>query len=234
MVRDLLTARVSPLVGIYVHGSAALGGFGPASDLDVLAVADDETDVDWPEVGRALLRDSLHGRPLELSVVTRSAAARPTAPWPYLLHVNSGEDRYVIGDGGDPDLISHYAVVRAAGVPLFGPDPASVVGAVGRGVLLRYLRDELEWGCAEADQRYAVLNACRAVAYGEDGVLLSKLAGGQWMLDRTGPDPLVITAMQSQRDGADQGPCTSSARAFVEESITRLAAVLGSEGTSSP
>src|SRR5919202_1336179 len=34
-VAELCERWLPRLVGVYVHGSAALGGFGPASDLDV-------------------------------------------------------------------------------------------------------------------------------------------------------------------------------------------------------
>lgn len=223
----VLTLHVPALVGVYLHGSAALGGFGPSSDLDVLVVADAEAD--WAGVGDALLVASRGGRPLELSVVDARAAAEPAPPWPFLLHVNSGDGRCVLGgEGGDPDLIAHYAVVRAAGIRLDGAEPSSVIGAVDRAALLDHLIDELRWGRDEADQRYAVLNSCRAVAYAQEGTLSSKMAGGAWWLKRFGPTPLVTAALQAQRAGIDLGPCAPPARAFVEESIARLAGALGS------
>jgi hypothetical protein len=219
----VLIAQATTVVGVYLHGSAALGGFGPASDLDVLVVVRDDPDLDWEPVGDTLLRTAGGGRALELTVVRSRDAAAPAPPWPFLLHVNSGEHRHVVGgEGGDPDLIAHYAVVRAAGLALHGPDPSAVVGAIEREVLLGYLTEELEWGRAEADQRYAVLNACRAVAYGERGVLMSKIAGGRWWLEQFGPAPLVASALAAQTAGVDLGPCSPGARAFVEAAIARL------------
>ncbi|WP_223406485.1 nucleotidyltransferase domain-containing protein [Occultella gossypii] len=136
-ISGLLTAELTTVVGIYLHGSAVLGGFGPTSDLDVLVVVRDEPDLDWDSVGSALLRAADGGRALELSVVRSSAAAAPAPPWPFVLHVNSGARRCVLGgDGGDPDLIAHYAVVRAAGLPLYGPGPSAVVGRIERDVLI--------------------------------------------------------------------------------------------------
>ncbi|CAM3498691.1 nucleotidyltransferase domain-containing protein [Occultella aeris] len=222
-ISDLLTAQLTSVVGVYLHGSAALGGFGPTSDLDVLVVVRDEPEADWDSVGGALLRAAEGGRALELSVVRSSEAAAPAPPWPFVLHVNSGAHRYVLGgDGGDPDLIAHYAVVRAAGLPLYGPDPSAVVGGIERDVLIGYLTGELEWGRDEADQRYAMLNACRAVAYADHGALLSKIDGGRWWLERFGPAPLVTSALEAQAAGADLGPCSASARAFVGAAIARL------------
>lgn len=215
------TALVPELVGVYVHGSAALGGFGPGSDLDVLVVA--ASDAEWTRLAGRLLADCGQPRPLELSVVDASACAHPARPWPYLLHVNSGESRFSLNpDAGDPDLIAHYAVTRAAGITIIGPPAVDVFGPVVRDELVAYLRDELGWATNSADQRYAVLNACRAVAYAEEGVLLSKPDGARWWLRRFGPEPLVEHALLAQEIGRDLGPCSSTARSFVAAGICRL------------
>ena len=212
---------ITDLVGVYVHGSAALGGFGPASDLDVLVVTDG--DADWPGLGAQLLVDGGHPRPLELSVVGASAALHPAPPWPYHLHVNSGESRFGLGAGrGDPDLIAHYAVARTAGIAVSGPSADTVFGPVSRRHLLDYLREELRWGVENADQRYAVLNTCRSVAYARSGRVMSKVDGGVWWLEELGGEALVEEALTAQREGRDLGPSTPVARAFVAEGLTSL------------
>ena len=215
------TALVPGLLGVYVHGSAALGGFGPASDLDVLVVTDG--DADWRALGARLLEDCGHPQALELSVVDVSACAHPSPPWRYHLHVNSGESRFGVGAGrSDPDLIAHYAVTRAAGVAITGPPGEAVFGPVARSHLLGYLREELRWSLENADQRYAVLNACRASAYAEEDRLLSKLDGGRWWLQRFGAESLVDEALAAQRQGRDLGASSPAARSFVDQCITRL------------
>lgn len=220
---ELLVARLPTLVGVYLHGSAVLGGFTEASDLDMLVVAEDEPGPDVAPLAEEILRISDGRRPLELSVVRRGDAARPAPPWPFVLHVNSGEHRYVLGGpGDDPDLAAHYAVVRAAGLALVGPEAVSVVGVVDRDVLLDHLVDELEWGVRGADQRYAVLNACRAVAYAERRALLSKIAGGHRWLAHVGRSSVVDSALEAQRTGADLGRCSDEARNFIDEARARL------------
>jgi streptomycin 3"-adenylyltransferase len=212
---------VADLVGVYVHGSAALGGFGPASDLDVLVVANGEAD--WPGLGAELLGDCGRPRALELSVVAAHAALHAAPPWLYHLHVNSGESRFGLGAGrGDPDLVAHYAVTRAAGVAITGPPPDAVFGAISRKELLDYLRDELQWGVGNGDQRYAVLNTCRSVAYARSGRLLSKVDGGAWWLEEHGEQPIVDEALTAQREGRDLGPSTPEARVFVAEGLATL------------
>ena len=212
---------VPDLVGVYVHGSAALGGFGPGSGLDVLVVVDGEAG--WRSLGHQLLTQGSRPRTLELSVVQADACANPAQPWPYILHVNSSESRFNLDPGaGDPDLIAHYAVARAAGVAIVGPSPADVVGPVSAGELTEYLRGELRSGVEQADQRYAVLNACRATAFTEERLLLSKTDGARWWLQRFGPEPVVTEALRAQERGADLGPCSAAARAFVATTIERL------------
>ncbi|WP_446665813.1 aminoglycoside adenylyltransferase domain-containing protein [Flexivirga sp. B27] len=206
--------HLSDLVGIYVHGSATLGGMTPRSDLDILVVA--EPAVGVSALGQALLGAASHPRALELSVVASAAAIQPKQPWPYLLHVNSAEQRVnTIGGAGDPDLIAHYAVTRQSGIALWGPDPEAVFGPVHRAQLLRYLAGELEWGLRHADQRYAVLNACRAVAYAETGRLLSKVDGADWWTRAHGRSSLVDSARRAQQQGTDLGTPDAGAHSFV-------------------
>jgi streptomycin 3"-adenylyltransferase len=212
---------VPNLVGVYVHGSAALGGFGPASDLDVLVVTNG--DADWPTVGDQLLVHGGRPRTLELSVVRAEACAHPTRPWPYVLHVNSSASRFNLDPGaGDPDLIAHYAVARAAGVAIVGPPAIDVFGPVQPAELTAYLRGELRDSLEQSDQRYAVLNACRATAFSEERLLLSKTDGARWWLRRFGPEPLVTEALGAQERGEDLGPCSAAARVFVATTVEPL------------
>lgn len=214
---------IPDVVGIYVHGSAASGGFVAASDLDVLVIVEDGIEVDWAPIGARLLERVAGERAVELSVVGRAAALLPEPPWLFLLHVNSGEDAVVLA-GSDPDLVAHYAAVRTSAVVLVGQSPSLSVGSIDRQDLLAYLARELAWGCAEADQRYAVLNACRAVAYAQEGAFLSKIAGGQWWLKYRGINRLVVEAIEAQGAGEDLGPCGPRAREFVRAAIAELEA----------
>lgn len=142
------------LVGVYLHGSAALGGFTSASDLDILVIADDPIPI--AVVGQSLL-GAVSEFPLELSIVTSTAAAVPAPPFPFVLHVAS-PDRVVTDSGdGDADLIAHFAVCHFSGVALSGPPPAEVIAPIDHHQLLAHPAHELQWGLDHADRRYAVL-----------------------------------------------------------------------------
>lgn len=225
-VTDLLTAAVCEgLLGVYVHGSAALGGWIPSSDLDVLAVVEDRAaGVSWEDVGQVLVK-GLDDRPVvELSAVSAAAALHPAPPWPYLLHVAHGERRVVTDRGtGDPDLCLHYLVTGAAGVSMSGPPPSSLVGEVSRDTVLAHLHDELIWGLEHGDGTYAVLNACRAMAYAEEGLVLSKVAGGAWALGRGADHSVVQRALAAQRSGRLLGPPEDAERTLIHGVLERLA-----------
>ena len=79
------------LVGVYVHGSAALGGWlAHVSDLDILVVTDGAATrgvlVPFGEETSGLARSGAASG-IELSVIDRELARDPRAPWNYLLHV---------------------------------------------------------------------------------------------------------------------------------------------------
>ena len=130
-------------VSTYVHGSLALGGFNPLrSDIDVLVVVGDD-----PPLGAATLRSlggqlatvPSGGRGLELSIVTSTAAHKPSAPWPFLLHLSTApnDTKVVVGvdRAGDPDLLMHYVAALAAGITVRGEPPARTIGSVERDVV---------------------------------------------------------------------------------------------------
>ncbi|SNC62203.1 streptomycin 3-adenylyltransferase [Kytococcus aerolatus] len=220
-VADICVAHLRTLVGAYVQGSAVLGGFTGASDLDVLVIVADSTGLE--DFGTALSRMTSLDRPVELSVVTAAAAATPASPWPYLLHVNTDTEDVVHDDGsGDPDLLAHYAVTRAHGHTLVGPEPDRVIGETPHHDLVDYLAGELSWALDHADQRYAVLNACRAVAFAESGELLSKVEGARWWALHRGWSPLVEGCLEAQLDGRDMGSPSPAARSFVAACIDEL------------
>lgn len=221
------------LIGAYLHGSAVLGGFDARrSDVDVLAVSRAAmTAAQQAAAASALSEERLPGpaRGLELSVVTLAAAQHPVARPAFELHLTTGpQDGKVIdghGHGGDPDLVLHFAVCRAAG-RLLGPGrPADqVLAPVPAGLVRAQLAAELSWAAEQSPGEYAVLNACRAWRFAADGVLVSKVDGGEWALSRVArPDQeLVVTALARQRCQPAPEVDAASARRFVGEVLAVL------------
>jgi hypothetical protein len=228
---QLLSIRAGGSLGghlraAYLHGSAVLGGWMPGrSDVDVLLVTDNAVPGRAVEAVAAVLAASgrrCPGSGLECSVVTAGQAASPHAPWPFLPHVRAGPDdaraRVVRGDElpGDPDLLMHYAVCRAAGWPAHGPGPPELIGAVGRRAILGYLAGELRWGAEHQSEAYAVLNACRALVFLADGQIVSKVAGGSIALARgLGPPALIDRALDQQHGMSPEQAAAPDARDYI-------------------
>ena len=221
------------LVAAYLHGSAALGGWvAERSDIDVLFVVADDIPRAAVTAAAGLLAApgaDCPGLGLECSVVTASQARRPAPPWPFVLHASpaAGEPRVVWGDTrpGDRDLIMHYTACRAAGRTLLGPPARDGIGTVARPVILGYLADELGWGLAHAPECYAVLNACRALVFLADDVIVSKVAGGLAALDRSlAPPDLVRDALDQQQGRSPERAPGPEAISFVTGAAATLRA----------
>ena len=221
VTRRLSVAVGDDIVGVYLHGSAAMHAFVPSrSDVDVLAVTRSAlVSPTKRAVADAISEAALPcpGVGLELSIVTldvaRSTSARPA----FELHVDTNENRAVDGAGhaGDPDLLAHFAMATARGVALLGPPARDVIAPVDRSLLLRSLADDLAWAIDRGLGGYAVLNACRAVRLARDGILCSKPEGGRWALHERIGDPGLIEAALRRQAGADDDIAMGAAAAFV-------------------
>jgi hypothetical protein len=176
------------LVGVYLHGSAALGGWSAErSDVDLLGVVARPLDRRTKRVISARLNHPSLVCPapagLELSLVTAAVAADPPRRPPFELHVNTGPSPQTHLGGpaaADPDLLLHFAVCRRAGVAVTGPDPVEVFAEPPRAWLLERAAAELRWALRHGSFAYRVLTACRAWRYLEDDVLGAKVESGRW------------------------------------------------------
>lgn len=178
------------LVGVYLHGSFALGCGNPnRSDLDMLvvtqrALSDEERAAfgqfpagsydrpDWP-------------RPLELSSLMLERLTPWRHPAPYDLHLATPR---LVGPGDDSDLAAHVTVTRRAGIALLGPPARDVFPEVPRAdyedALLRDF-DSAWWLAGPQQMRYAILSLPRVWAtLAEPDVLHTKETGAVWALER--------------------------------------------------
>jgi Domain of unknown function (DUF4111) len=185
-----LTRVLGPaLIGVYLHGSGALGGWSPErSDVDLLGVVARPLERRAKKVISARLNHPSLACPapagLELSLVTAAVAADPPRRPPFELHLSTGPSPQTHLGGGpdatDPDLLLHFAVCRRAGVAVAGPDPVGVFAEPPRAWLLERAAAELRWAVRHGTFAYRVLTACRAWRYLEDDVLGSKVESGRW------------------------------------------------------
>jgi hypothetical protein len=225
----LRAALGEKLVGVYLHGSAVLGDFiRERSDVDVVAVSDGRlSDHERNEVAEKLSSESLPcpARGLELHVVDGGTLEELVeAPPPFELHIATAADRVVAGSGqgGDPDLMMHYAVLHERGATMAGPPASEIFPGVSGATLVQEFAGELRWALKHASPAYQVLNACRAWRFLDEGVLTSKLAGAAWARERVEDPALIDSAIEHRRAESDAQPPARDARVFVESVLKRL------------
>jgi hypothetical protein len=230
-----LARALGPVLnGLYLHGSAALGGWSAGtSDVDLLGV------VARPlgrrakqQVAARLLHPALAcpaERGLELSLVTAAVAADPPRRPPFELHVNTGLEgvKHHLGGPGavDQDLLLYFAVCRASGLAVAGPPPEEVFAEPPREWLLEQVAAELRWALRHGSFAYRVLNACRAWRLAADGVVCSKLDGGRWARRRLADPSMVDAALAAQQGLAPMPEAAADlagADRFVASVLARL------------
>lgn len=174
------------LRGIYIHGSIAFGQFVEgSSDLDILVIV--ECDRSDPTTVKEVFESlsplkCITG--IELTTVSVQDLKSDCLLKPFQYHVNVTDNdvRYVSGEqhSGDADLVLHYEVARAVGIPILGPAATDVFLPQARKVVLEALVSDLEWALHNEKWPYAILNASRAKLYIQEGRMCSKLDGWLW------------------------------------------------------
>jgi streptomycin 3"-adenylyltransferase len=166
---------------------------------------------------------------LEMSVVTLDSARHPSPAPSYEMHINTVQGRFADGRGrSDPDLLLHFPIVRQNGRLLgSGMPPEEVFAPLPRSLVLAAMATELEDALSsdEATPEYILLNACRNLAYLEEGCFSSKIGGGQWVLGHApGIDPNLVSAALRRQDGSDPEAAVDTAAA--RETAQRVAVAL--------
>jgi predicted nucleotidyltransferase len=190
------------LMGIYLHGSLAMGCFHPSrSDLDVLVVtARPMTLEEKHACAELVLRLSANPHPIEISAVSQDDLWPWRHPTPFQFHYSeSWRERLTrqlaAGDWQrwndecptDADLAAHLTVTRARGICLIGQPIAEVLPPVPPADYRASIIVDVEDFTAgrippAANPVYFVLNACRVLAYLRDKHIFSKEEGGIWAL----------------------------------------------------
>ncbi|HST24563.1 MAG TPA: aminoglycoside adenylyltransferase domain-containing protein [Gaiellaceae bacterium] len=173
---DDLVARLrdifgSDLVGVYAHGSLALGCYGPRSDVDVIAVSRrPATD----EERRMLMLAIRH--PVEFHLLLEHELRHWRHPFPFDFHRGRR--------GLDHDLAAHVTVAGHTGIALCGPPAAEVFPAVPAEDYADAVRREVAWalGLREKEPLYLVLTLPRIWATLSTGEIYSKASAAEWAL----------------------------------------------------
>jgi streptomycin 3"-adenylyltransferase len=207
------------LIGIYLHGSLALGGFNPKrSDVDLLVVINSPLSPDEKrQIAETVLVLSCSPRAMELSVLNTANLHPWCYPPPFDFHysemwrdrtqaeINSGAYQHWSADHpGDPDLAAHITVVHHCGICLVGQPIATVFPPVPSEDYFASIWSDVqdEPDIIHTHPLYGVLNLCRVCWYALDGQISSKESAGEWAAHYL-PEvyqPLVRQALRAYRD----------------------------------
>jgi streptomycin 3"-adenylyltransferase len=195
------------LVGLYLHGSAALGELGRWSDLDLVAIVCRPLDTNASgRITEVLLASSVgyertgSARPIELDVVLPSAFE----PWrrrtPVELHYDESlrtaieRGDLTPWDGDSDDMAANAPTLLAAGIALVGPPVQEVVPAIPDAVFRQAVLEPLDWSlpgdiaAIPGAIRNHVLTLPRTWATLATHEPHSKLRGAEWALPRLPAD----------------------------------------------
>ena len=179
------------LVGIYLHGSLAMGCYTTGSDIDFIALVKKPMDI---ETKKAIIKSTMNLKDLpkkgiEISIVLEKHAKEFIYPTPFELHYSdSHKDRYISDSdyicGGfmDKDLAAHFTIIKHKGICLYGKSIEEAFSDVPK----RYYIDSIISDVANAKEDiientvYITLNLCRVLYYMKENVICSKLDAGMW------------------------------------------------------
>lgn len=206
------------LVGIYLHGSAAMGCFNPrSSDIDLIIVVREEIPRDIKRCYMDMVVEFNKLAPakgIELSIVKENVCNPFVYPTPYELHFSIAHLDWYRRDpeeyvekmkGMDKDLAAHFTIIIHHGKSLYGKEIEDVFGEISKDDYFDSIWNDIEDSQNQilVDPVYIILNLCRVLAYKRDELILSKDEGGQWGCIHL-PEKyhkLIIDALQEYRTG---------------------------------
>lgn len=227
------------LVGVYLHGSMAMGCFHPGgSDIDLMVVVDrapSDGEKRWFMDRVVALNEAAPEKGIEMSVVLRGVCRPFAYPTPFELHFSAAHLEWYRCDpddyvrkmrGTDRDLAAHFTILRRRGAALCGPEPAEVFGEVPRADYLDSIWRDIEGAREDVldDPVYVILNLCRVLAFARGGEVLSKREGGEWGIRNLPAEwrGLVSGALEAYNEGRSFRPDADAATAFAGEMLDRI------------
>lgn len=224
------------LTGIYLHGSLAMGCFNPEkSDIDLIVIVENNiSDIQKMTFLEQIvaLNSKAPEKGLEVSIVKRKYCRPFIYPTPFELHFSPMHLQWFYEDpesyvahmkGEDKDLAAHFMIIRQYGITLYGEEIENVFAEVPREAYIDSIWEDVK-GAEEdikAEPIDVILNLCRALAYLQNGVCLSKLEGGKWGLSHLHDEfsPVIAEAMGCYQTGREMNMEEGQLRAFAERML---------------
>jgi streptomycin 3"-adenylyltransferase len=210
---DLLVRNLkSRLVGVYLHGSLAMGSyFPPKSDMDFIIVTDNKLDTALAKSLNFSIAEYAKPRPtvgsIECSVITMQTAKETPEQMPYELHYSESclNDATTYGqEKFDSDLPAHLMCIKRRGICLYGMAIDDVFGDVNWHNFLLSVMDDFNWIIEDENicesPYYGVLNICRVLQIISENnkKYLSKYEGAIWGMENLSEAhvPLIQKALE--------------------------------------
>ncbi|RAP77998.1 aminoglycoside adenylyltransferase domain-containing protein [Paenibacillus montanisoli] len=182
------------LVGIYLHGSLAMGCYNQEkSDIDLLIVAQHKLTAETSKrIARKLVavRERMDGASgFEISVLVEQDLIDFKHPTPFELHYSDGhhakysaDENYLCGGFDDPDLAAHIVVTYRRGITLCGKPIRDIFPEIDKKHYVHSIVSDVEYAPSEIHSApvYYTLNLCRVLYFLKEGVVSSKKEGGEW------------------------------------------------------
>jgi hypothetical protein len=173
------------LEAAYLIGSVATGTYEHGrSDLDIYAVvADALSAAEKGELAARIEQVPCPARALELVIYSAAEAASPTPR--FELNLNLGKAEVAGAEESPHWFLLDRAIAQEHAVPLVGSAWGELFAPVRREDVLQAIGQSLDW-----QQRFdplgrsALLNACRAWKWLEDGEWASKPEAAAWLRDK--------------------------------------------------
>jgi streptomycin 3"-adenylyltransferase len=188
------------LLGIYLHGSLAMGCFNPQlSDIDILVVTrDNMTNEDRFLFTQELIRLSYNPVPIELSVITKHDIDNYEYPLKYEYHYSEAwredymkiiesKEQMILEEfkGTDPDLSAHIMIILHRGICLYGNAISDVFPSIPKEDYISAIFEDINYirKCLTEKPVYSILNLCRVFWFITEGQVSSKEESGEWAME---------------------------------------------------
>ena len=227
------------LVGIYLHGSLAMGCFNPLrSDVDLIVVVNEPLSFSTKKAYMDMVVEHNAKAPkkgIEMSVVLRKVCKPFVYPTPFELHFSAGHldwykenpEEYIREmNGTDKDLAAHFTIINKRGRCLFGMPIKEVFSEVPESDYMDSIWYDIKHAKKEIKYfpMYLTLNLTRVLAYKEEGLVLSKKEGGEWAITNLPNEyhPLIMDAMRDYIESADVTYDKALAKKYAKYMIKRI------------
>ena len=191
------------LVGVYLHGSVALGAFRPASgDLDVLVVVKDAPTIETKlKIAEDMIAIDGDPCPVELSAVrlcdvqpwrtSGSCVFHYSDFWRERVEKRLNDpdfDCYVLDRTfPDADVTSYIKLILQCGVTLYGPPPQEIFSDISDEDFWQGISADVEdYDFHSCKPRYLASNVLilgRILSFKKERRILSKYEAGLWMME---------------------------------------------------